>query len=307
MTKYLLIEDVFAGKNHISIFHSPEFFHLHSKNQGCYFELVCGSNVVASVHYTEIDGNVWRSPARGTYAGYSFEHDLPLDELYNFHSSVCNRLLEKGAKSIELLLPPLAHDIISFSNQFYMLRSDGFEISQCNLNYTIEINEKSLSSRMNYSNQKRLRKCLRNSFIAEQQPISELPLIYKTLEANRNSKGYVMSMTLSSLEEMISLFPESIVLFGSRVDDLYAAAALCFRLSKDILYVFYWGDYPGYSEYSPVVTIADVIYEYCRSQSVKILDIGTSTIDSIPNNGLIRFKRGLGFSESLKINMIKKY
>ena len=102
---------------------------------------------------------------------------------------------------------------------------------------------------------------------------------------------------------MAQQLPEAFVLFGCRDGEQLAAAALCLRLSTEVLYVFYWGDRPGYAAQSPVVAVADAIYGYCRSHAIRLLDVGTSTVDREPNIGLIQFKRGLGFSESLKVRM----
>jgi len=307
MTDFRLIENGFVGSNLGTLFHTPVFFHLHLKGRGSYFEWVSGTRVVASVHFTELEEGIWRSPARGTFAGYAFEVDLDIESLFTFHAAVCSQLKLKGAKSIEVLLPPMAHDNRAFTNQLYMLRSDGFKMVQCNLNHSIPVAKKSLEEEMSYGNQKRLRKCGREGLIAERLQISALADVYETLVANRRSKGHLMSMTLAQLEQMTKVFPESIVLFGTPINEGYAAAALCLRLSATVLYVFYWGDYPGYNLYSPVVGIADVIYSYCIAEGIKILDVGTSTSDVEPNHGLIRFKRGLGFTESLKIHMKKTY
>jgi hypothetical protein len=39
-------------------------------------------------------------------------------------------------------------------------------------------------------------------------------------------------------------------------------------------------------------------------QGFKLLDVGISTLHAQPNFGLINFKRNLGFTESLKLEMV---
>jgi hypothetical protein len=53
------------------------------------------------------------------------------------------------------------------------------------------------------------------------------------------------------------------------------------------------------------VTLADAIYRYGQVNGFRVMDVGTSTIDREVNSGLLEFKRGLGFSESLKLTMRK--
>ena len=158
---------------------------------------------------------------------------------------------------------------------------------------------------MTYGNLKRLRKCGRDGLVAEPLQMSALAQVYETLDVNRASMGNSLSMTMAQLQAMVDTFPKDIILFGCPHGDHLAAAALCLRLSSTVLYVFYWGDRPGYTTYSPVVAVADAIYGYCQKLGFRILDVGTSTFDREPNFGLLEFKRGLGFTESLKLRMRK--
>jgi hypothetical protein len=309
MAEYRLLENVFArcnvGTSLGGLFHSPAFFKMHAAGSGTFFEWEQDGKVVASIHFTAVEQGLWRSPARGTYAGFACAPGLRLESMLAFHDAVQARLATLGATRIEILSAPMAHDPVAFSNQIYLLRMRGFEITQCDLNHSLQVDARDLGERMSYGNLKRLRKCEREGLVAEELPLSALAKVYDTVAANRASNGHVMSMTLAQLQAMADCFPEAMVLFGSSGGDQLAAAALCFRLDADVLYVFYWGDRPGYASLSPVVSVADAIYRYCQRQGLRMLDVGTSTVGSEPNHGLIQFKRGLGFTESLKVRMTR--
>lgn len=292
-----------------SLFQSRAFFELHAGGQGAYYEWLQGERALASVHFTPLADGLWRSPARGTSAGYAVAPGLALEDVYAFHDAVERSIAEAGARDIEVLPAPMAHDPVAFANQLYLLRSRGYAMSQCDLNHSLEVTAQSLSERMTYGNLKRLRKCEREGLLAEPLPLHELPAVYDVIAANREAKGHAMSMTLPQLQTMAERFPDALVLFGSREgnhdDAPLAAAAVCLLLGDGILYVFYWGDRPGYAQLSPVVGIADAVYRYCQQQGLRLLDVGTSTVDGEPSHGLIQFKRGLGFTESLKVRMRK--
>lgn len=306
MSDYTLLENAFIGSNRDELFQQPAFFRLHAESGGAYFELCRKDRAAALIHFTPVDGkDTWRSPARGTFAGLSFEADLKSRELFAFFEGVESALRAKGAKNLEVLPAPQAHNATLFAQQVYLLRLFGFEIVQCDLNQSLDIDSRSLSERMSYGNLKRLRKCNREGLVARQLPQSDLSQVYETLAINRASKGISMSMTLAQLQLMVETLPKNVILFGCSDGDHLAAAALCLRVSPAVLYVFYWGDRPDYASQSPVVAVADAIYHYGREQGYKILDVGTSTIDRMPNFGLLEFKRGLGFSESLKVRMRK--
>ncbi len=306
MSEHQLTINAFAPADFGSLFHEPDFFRLHSNDGGLYFQWMDGSKPLATIHFTEIESGVWRSPARGTFAGYAWDPALSVEQLFAFHDAVEGELASVGARRIEILPAPMAHDPIAWTNTFYLLRARGFTTEVCDLNHAIAITTAPLAERMTYGNRKRLRKAEREGFSTRQLTADRLPAVYDTIAANRATKGNTMSMRLDQLEQMTALFPDRLVFFGMDDGDVLAASAVCMRLSPSILYVFYWGDRPGYSALSPVVSLADAIYAYCQDTGIALLDAGTSTIDRDPNFGLVQFKRGLGFTESLKVRMAKQ-
>lgn len=285
------------------LFHLPAFHRLHAGGEGLFFEWDEGGQVLASVHFTPGADGLWRSPGRGTYAGYAWADGLHAEQLFAFHDAAMARLAARGARRVEILPAPMAHDPQRFSLQTYLLRTRGFRVSQCDLNQSLDIDARPLAERMSYGNVKRLRKCQREGLLAAALPLAALPQVYQTLTANRHAKGHAMSMSLEALQAMAAQFPQALHLFGCQAGAEQAAAALCLRLSPAVMYVFYWGDRPGYAQLSPVVALAEAIYAHCQAQGIAQLDVGTSTVDTEPNFGLLQFKRGLGFSESLKLRM----
>lgn len=305
MAENRLLDNVFADGEMGCLFQRASFYHLHAENNGHFFEWQEKTKVVATVHFTDCGNGLWRSPARGTFAGFASSKALPMDSLFAFHDAAESVLKSAGAQHLEILPSPMAHDPVFAARQLYLLRARGYHLTQCDLNHSLEVDSRSLADRMTYGNLKRMRKCLRDGLVAQELPGSALPAVYDTIATNRTHKGHAMSMSLQQIQAMADQIPDALVLFGCRDGDVLAAAALCLRLSPHVIYVFYWGDLPGYASHSPVVALANAIYAYCQQQSVRLLDVGTSTIDRAPNFGLIAFKQGLGFTESLKTRMRK--
>jgi hypothetical protein len=306
MSDHQLIVNAFAPSDLDSLFHDPAFFRLHANERGRYYQWSDERRAVGTIHFTEVEDGVWRSPARGTFAGYAWDSDLSVEQMLAFHDAVEADLASIGACRIEVLPAPMAHDPIAFSNVLYLLRARGFAMETCDLNHALAVNDVPLAERMTYGNRKRLRKAEREGFAVRRLGIDQLPAVYDAIAANRAAKGNAMSMRLDQLEEMATLFPDRVVLFGMADGEALAASAVCLRLSPAVLYVFYWGDRPGYGALSPVVALASAIYDHCRQEGLALFDVGTSTIDRDPNIGLIAFKRGLGFTESLKVRMAKQ-
>lgn len=299
-----LLENAFAGDGFGSLFHAPDFFRMHEAGAGRYFEWVNGRAVRACVHFTPANGDgLWRSPARGTYAGYAFDPALPTADLFAFHAAVERRLAALEARQVELLPAPMAHDPRAFATEVYLLRASGYDTSQCDLNHSLEVGAAPLVERMAHNNAKRLRKCHREGLRGVQLPATCLPAVYDVLDANRTHRGRHLSMTLDQLGAMVAAFPDAVMLFGVPDGDRLAASALCLRVHPRTVYVYAWGDRPGYEAFSPVVAVADAIHAHCQALGVAMLDVGTSTVDHDANHGLIHFKRGLGCTESLKVRV----
>jgi hypothetical protein len=307
MAQYQLVENDFTDLPWIGVFGSHAFFDLHAGGHGRFFRWHKDGAPIGAVHFTRTtEAGNWRSPLRGTFAGYSFAADVRLEEMFAFHSAVEDALKASGAKRMEVLLAPMAHDPVAFSHQTYFLRSSGFSISQCDLNQSLEIDNTSFSTRISYGNLKRIRKCDREGFVSGQLAFTELPRVFDVLSSNRRAKGNELSMSQQQLHAMLTAFPQECALFGCEMAGNMVAAAFCLQLSPAALYVVYWGDLPGYESHSPTVHLANAVYTFAQNSEIRILDVGTSTIDLEPNFGLLQFKRGLGFTESLKLRMTKE-
>jgi lipid II:glycine glycyltransferase (peptidoglycan interpeptide bridge formation enzyme) len=229
-----------------------------------------------------------------------------MSEIINFICLIEDFLRSRSAKTLEILVAPLVYNSALTSAQIYSLYSLGFTFSNCDLNYTLKINSENFIDKLSDGNKKRLKKCNKQGFLTKDLDIEYLPEVYTVIASNRNAKGHRVSMSLEALQEMSKEFPQKTHLFGVvNENKSLIAAAVCFRIYGDVMYVFYWGDIPGYSDYSPVVVLANHIYNYCKLNNIAVLDVGTSTENKEPNLGLINFKKNLGFSESLKFRMMK--
>ncbi len=116
---------------------------------------------------------------------------------------------------------------------------------------------------------------------------------------------FPITMTYEAILEMAEAFPDRLVFFAASVGDQMIASSICLRIYPSVLYVFYWGDLPGWEKFSPVSLLADAIYEYGRQTGIRLLDLGTSTNHGVPNYGLLNFKREMGCVESLKLTFVK--
>ena len=297
-----------AQENHL--FNEPAYFKLHSKSdKDCYAQLVRFNDrkVCATLAFHEVTNGVYVSPGRGTYGGPSLNAKLQFMVVEKFLYTVTDYLRQKGARCIRIRLAPASHDNPLFAISFNALTRYGYHPDKHEVNFEMLINDEQFVSRIDYGNIKRIRKAEREGFICEQVNTSLLPSVHQLIAENRVRLGASVSMSLDQLNKMIDLFPKRLNLFAVYRDSarlVMVAAAVCLELTQRVLYVLYWGDADGMRSYSPVALLASNIYAFSKERGYLLLDVGTSTLNGVPNHGLVKFKRNLGFSESLKLEMV---
>jgi hypothetical protein len=296
-----------AANNHL--FNEVAFFRIHACSaDDVYAQLVRKSDlrVCATIAFYALEDHIFASPRTGTFGGLGLNHPVDNELLESFLDSLLGHLHALGARSIQVKLAPLSHDLPLLSTVANAMLLHNAVVSSHELNFDMRVDGRSFEERIDIGNAKRIRKCLREGFIAEELDISALDAAYQTISANRKRRGYSISMTQSQLTQMASTFPDRFRLFAVFCDadrSRIAAAAICLAISSSILYVFYWGDAEGMASHSPIALLASCIYGFCQRHAFAILDVGTSTVEGKSNHGLIRFKQHLGFAASIKLSL----
>jgi len=299
----LLLENEFRGTGLGSVFHHPAFFRHHSPTSGLYFEGFAHGEQQLCVHIAPVEEGRWRSPVRGTYCGYAVVPSLRMASWLQAHRTVEQRARETGARELEFLLAPQAHDEPGFAREVYVMASAGFSLTRADMNYSLRVDARPLHERMAADHRRRWRN--REVALADRVPADELADIYAIVEKGYRARGIPLSMSLAQLEAMRDLFPDRMHCFACMSDGTRIAAAICLRLAPGMLYVFCWSACPGHEDRNPMIALADGIYRYCQQAGIAVLDCGTATVGGEPNEGLMRFKEQLGFAVSVKLRFSK--
>ncbi|MEK6477591.1 GNAT family N-acetyltransferase [Catalinimonas sp. 4WD22] len=171
----------------------------------------------------------------------------------------------------------------------------GFQKQSSMMNHHIEVDEGSLEQQMHKMERKRLRKARRLGLNFREEPLSSIDHYYHFLQECRQEKGW--SLTLSYAETLASVqaMPERYRIFVAYHEDKCVAASLSVVVKKGILYDFYHDSKAAYKTWSPVVFLVDGMYQYCQKNKFDLLDLGTSTTQSLQ-----QFKQHLGGVTSQK-------
>lgn len=212
---------------------------------------------------------------------------------------------EKGVNSIMFRLPPVFYDECFISKLQNVLLRGGYQMAYCDLNYQFCIRD------MGCYENSLLRNAKKNLKKAREQDFrfyvctseEEQKEAYQIIADNRRGKGYPLRMTYEQVKCTIQLTEHNF--FIVKAGDISIAAAIVFKVNSMCFQVIYWGDIAGYGERRPMNYLAYKVYEYYSRLGIKVLDIGPSTEEGVPNYGLCDFKESIGCEVSSKYTFLK--
>ena len=244
------------------------------------------------------------SPFSAPFGGFIY-YNNPIRQVY-IDNSIQELLAWASSKSINeiyITLPPYFYNegfINKLTNSFFRVK---FFIDKIDLNYSfnlINFNDK-YKCNIWRNARKNISIALSSSLTFHKcQNYNEKMIAYQIICANRAKRGFPLNMTWENVEQTINIVNADFFLVTNK-DDIFIASAIIFYISESIVQIIYWGDIPEYSTVKPMNFLSFKIFEYYKYHSIKIIDIGPSTQNSIPNYGLCEFKESIGCDISSKL------
>lgn len=291
-----------SGKEYAEEFHSCNVF-----MSVVFSEL--NRHKVDDIHYLVFSDNKTRlgitlgerndglfSPFSAPFGGFCCNSDQRM-EVYD-EASVMLKSYGCGlGKSIEIALPPTCYGESVVSKQLSSLSRAGY-IKWFDLNCYFPT-----SSFLDYvgvihrNARKNLMNGMKNDFIFKHIPSTDLEGVkaaYEVIRLNREEHGYNLRMSLGDVMSTINVVPADFFLLSYNGVDV--ASAMVYRLAPKICQVIYWGNIGAYSNLRPMNVLAYRLFEYYSKLDIDIIDIGPSSIDGVPDYGLLEFKESIGCS-----------
>ena len=130
----------------------------------------------------------------------------------------------------------------------------------------------------------------------------EQHLAYEIIRKNRELRGFPLRMSWEQLKETTKLIQADFFLVYTKHNEPIASAII-FHVADKIVQIIYWGDIAESPGTKAMNFLAYKIFEYYKNLEIKIVDIGPSTENSIPNPGLCEFKESIGCDIQTKMNL----
>ncbi len=294
-----------------SIFNDPKFISLHSQNYEKLFSYFLIEDKTKTckgvITFGKDFNNNFRSPLNGSFGGFQFCKNIYFETKEKFITLVLNDLNNFNPNSIGVTLPPEIYNLENNTYQVSTFLRNKFLIENIEINQYIDLEKYNLKKSIKPSKKNYINRCIRRKIQFKELEPDENELAYKIILNNRKRRKYNISMSWEDLNNMIKTFPDNFLNFGLFFEEEMIASAICIKISDEILYVFYWGEIETYQQISPISFLSYKIGEYCKLKKIKILDLGTSSYNSIPNHGLINFKTSIGAVCCNKLKLIKNF
>jgi len=152
----------------------------------------------------------------------------------------------------------------------------------------------------------RLRQAHSAGLVTRRMPDEQITHVYEFIARCHNEKGYKISIGAKELEATVRRFPGRYPLFGCFDGERMVSACVSIIVTDGILYNFLLNHDKDYNDLSPPLLVLEAVHDYCRDNSIRILDLGTSAIAGKPNFPLLDFKLHLGGVATTKLSFYKK-
>ena len=206
-------------------------------------------------------------------------------------------------KEIIFNTPPIFYDVEHISKMHNALLNAGFKQAEYNLNFEFYLDDfdENYLANIQRNARKNYNTALRNNLVFEKT--DDVETVYKVIKQNRDEKGYPLWMSLDDIIETSKIIPSDYFLVRTQTG-IPIAAAFVHNINGDVLRVNYWGDIREYEEMRPINFLSYNLFKYYKEQGKKVVDIGPSTNDGVPDYGLCNFKESLGCKASAKLLFI---
>ena len=300
-----------AGEAHLTLFNHPAY---HAMN------MRAGQRLFRYDHWenTRLVGTLTGMVDQGVVdCGYSAPYGGPDLVRSGESAGIVRGFLEgaiatarrEGARAIRVRARPEFHSrneaVVLFS-----LFNLGFAVERCELTQGIDLGGLNSSeeyvAHLKSSHRRELRHGLDALEFHQAETADAWAAAYQVIAVNRRHRGLQLKISLEYVLRLRDIFSPRIRMYQLSTEGTLIAAALVYRVRSDCDYVVAWGDDRTRRDLAPINVLAYRLVEHAFAERVRLVDIGISSVDGIPDDGLIEFKRHILATSGLRLDLMRE-
>ncbi len=289
-----------------TIFHSRKFLSYHRKGkfQDSSF-IFREKNKVLSVFPAAIVNHRLVSHPGASYGSFVHLKNLTLNKAMEMVDTLVKYCKKKNIKGIEMTLPPIIYYTKPTDYIPFCLLKTGFYLKKRELSGYIPLTGEPFKI-FKPEARTAARKAEREGIKVKQS--DDVETFYSILKNNLGMRHNVKpTHTLQELIRLKKLFPKRIILFAAYYNNIMVSGTVIFVANKTTLLAFYISHKEKYQFLRPLNLLFKEVLEWGWNKGYQYLDLGTFTLNMVPNFGLARFKESMGatgiFRDTYAINL----
>jgi hypothetical protein len=233
---------------------------------------------------------ILKSPFSAPFGGFHFSsEELHISEISNFINNLKEFIYRQNFQKVEVTLPPEIYHTSFNAKLVNSFIRNGFKIHTPEITNYVNLNafDGTFSKR---EVNKNIRAAIKNNTSFHQVTEKWMQMeAYEIIAKNREINGRKIFMTFSDLLNTMKIIPIDFFLVKDSLNK-NLASAIFYRGHKKIVQGVFWGDTETGRPLRVMDFLAMNLYLHYRKLGFDFIDLGISTEDGFPNEGLIRFK-----------------
>jgi lipid II:glycine glycyltransferase (peptidoglycan interpeptide bridge formation enzyme) len=251
--------------------------------------------------------NILTSPFSAPFGGFeAASSDIRLQQIEAALATLNQWAVAKKMEAIRIVFPSFFYNSNLLNKVDNCLSRFDYERTNVDLNYQFQTSklDNNYEKAIWYNAQKNLKRSQKANLTFEKLDSTDGEQAYNIIAANRSARNFPLRMSWEQVNATAQVI--DVDYFLVKKENTSIGSALVFHVAQDIVQVVYWGDLPEYSDVKTMNFLSFHIFQYYKNQGIKIVDIGPSTENSIPNYGLCEFKESIGCGILIKTEFYHK-
>lgn len=237
-----------------------------------------------------VEQGILKSPFSAPFGGFHFRNDnIYSGRVDSFLESLKEYITRRELEGIDLTLPPdIYHQTFNAKVVNALIRA-GYNQLIPDITNWVELDR--FSDTFGQKNSREYyRQAVRNGLsFTPTDDHEEMGEIYELIRLNREKFGRPIFMTLDDILKTGDLWPVDFLKVNTP-DNSLVASAIFYRLNADIAYAVFWGDNDEGRPLRAMDFLVFHLFSFYKNKGFSYIDLGISTENGIPNEGLLRFK-----------------
>jgi hypothetical protein len=248
-----------------------------------------------------------QSPFSAPFGGFHFRHEkLYVGEVMDFMRSLIDFCRSHSIASFELTLPPDIYHPSLNAKLVNVLTRLGFECETPEITSWVDLTAFG-GNFAKRSAREYVGQALRNQLRFEQTTErGRCEQIYELVAENRQRQGRPIHMKFEEIHRMNSLWPVDYFSVYDNKEQL-VAGAIMYRQHPAIIQAVFWGDSEQGRPLRAMDFLTYRLWNHYKELKYAFIDLGISTENGIPNEGLLRFKETHDCVSSLRFRFVYNF